>query len=564
MSDISDKLEKQADLLFRNISGWQNNALKRIGRRVKSIGTLSYADLQAINNASIVNQDVTAILDELADVTKQNASEVQKIYAQMIEAQHLENRPLYDYRGKPFIPFADNKQLQAIVRAYARTTNETMVNLSMTRARQLGFVDSGGNFVPIEKNFKDVMDKAVMSVATGTGDFNSEMRDVLKELGGSGLRGDYGGGFTRRLDSMVRQNLLWGAKQASVEYSEMIGEELECDGIEIDWHSNPRPSHEFMQGKQYSLHGKKTIGGVTYESADRALDALNDYGCLHFKTPIICGVSVPRFDDDELARLNAENAREIEIDGIKKTGYGWKQTMRRLETEARKTHEQITLLKASGDKEGVRQLRDKLCAIEDKYYNIADGAGMKAQPQRMAVVKVKKYKNLLQNDGDSGIINFERSISSRSMANGLRKPATHILSEIEIEIVKEDIIAIGADEKVFRFNSGFQTSYSDKFDVIFVRGDVLPDETSQHPRDLMSTRAVIAHEYYGHRVYRGTKLKKGSWNDEFRASYMAAKNTPNLSHEDRRYLILDALERAKESGVTIKNNDFIRRTLYGY
>ena len=80
----------------------------------------------------------------------------------------------------------------------------------------------------------------------------------------------------------------------------------------------------------------------------------------------------------------------------------------------------------------------------------------------------------------------------------------------------------------------------------------------------MSQRAAIAHEYYGHRTYKGTSLPKGSWNDEFRASYMAAKNCPNLSDEDRRYLVLDALERAKESGITIKNNDFIRRILYGY
>ena len=79
----------------------------------------------------------------------------------------------------------------------------------------------------------------------------------------------------------------------------------------------------------------------------------------------------------------------------------------------------------------------------------------------------------------------------------------------------------------------------------------------------MSSRAVLAHEYYGHRAYRGTKLKPGAWNDEFRASYMAAKNTPNLSDEDRRYLILDALERAKESGITIKYNEFIRGILYG-
>jgi type III secretion system FlhB-like substrate exporter len=45
---------------------------------------------------------------------------------------------------------------------------------------------------------------------------------------------------------------------------------------------------------------------------------------------------------------------------------------------------------------------------------------------------------------------------------------------------------------------------------------------------------------------------------------MAAKNAPNLSNEDRGYLVLDALERAKEAGITIKHNDFIRRVLHGY
>lgn len=56
----------------------------------------------------------------------------------------------------------------------------------------------------------------------------------------------------------------------------------------------------------------------------------------------------------------------------------------------------------------------------------------------------------------------------------------------------------------------------------------------------------------------------GSWNDEFRASYYAALNAPNLSDKDRMYLMLDALERAKEAGVYIKITDEIRRILYGY
>ncbi|WP_334077939.1 contractile injection system protein, VgrG/Pvc8 family [Paenibacillus sanfengchensis] len=148
--------------------------------------------------------------------------------------------------------------------------------------------------------------------------------------------------------------------------------------------------------------------------------------------------------------------------------------------------------------------------------------------------------------------------------NGLRASPYQELTEEQIKLLKEEIKALNADESVFRFNQGRQTAYNDKYDYINVRGDVLPDLNSTHPRDLMSTRAVLAHEYYGHRAYNGTKLPPGSWNDEFRASYMAAKNAPNLTDEDRIYLLLDAIERAKEAGVTIKYNDFMRRIIYGY
>ncbi len=51
-----------------------------------------------------------------------------------------------------------------------------------------------------------------------------------------------------------------------------------------------------------------------------------------------------------------------------------------------------------------------------------------------------------------------------------------------------------AGESVFKFNEGWQTGYSDTKGLIFVKGDVLPDMNSLHPRDLMSPKAVLAHE----------------------------------------------------------------------
>ncbi|MDY3927993.1 MAG: phage minor capsid protein [Clostridia bacterium] len=555
------QLEELSEVLFSNIEEWENNALTRIGNRVNKVGKLSVADAQALNNLAAVKGDLKIVYRELAEVTGKNIREIEKIYGEAVSATHEGNKFLYDYRNKPFVPFEENKKLQAMVRAFAKSTATEMFNLSKTKMLKT-YDPITGNTVSLDKAYKKVLDKAVTEVASGTTDFNSAMRQSLKTLGGNGIRVDYGGGVTRRLDTVVRQNLLWGAKQTFMEYSDIIGEEIGADGIEITAHPFCRPSHEFMQGQQYILGKGRMIDGEYFESADRALEALQDYGCKHHPFSIICGVSVPMHSKEELAELHRRNTEKINIDGVEKTGYEWKQEMRRLETKTRALKGEREILRASGDKEGVKQVNEKMKAIKDKYTKIGEKSGNELRYNRMSVVR---QNNNLTKGGSGGIIKEQsRNVATRSMANGLRKPPMHILSDDEIKSLKEDIKAIGADESVFRFNAGRYTGYNDDGDFITVRGDVLPDNRSNHPRDLMSQRAAIAHEYYGHRTYKGTSLPKGSWNDEFRASYMAAKNCPNLSDEDRRYLVLDALERAKESGITIKNNDFIRRILYGY
>ncbi|MBQ5320829.1 MAG: hypothetical protein J6K88_02020 [Oscillospiraceae bacterium] len=273
-----------------------------------------------------------------------------------------------------------------------------MINISKTKA--LGFVDEFGRFTDMKTTLHNTLSKAVMEVASGSTDFNTAMRRTVETLGGSGIRVNYGGGITRRLDSAVRQNILWGAKQASNEYNEMIGEELGCDGIEIDWHSNPRPSHEFMQGKQYSLSGKKTVNGVTYESADRALAALEDYGCLHIKTPIILGVSEPRFSEEELAELNRQNSEPITINGVTKSGYEWKQGMRRLESAVREQETIKATAKASGNNILADECDERIKAFKNKYNEISKATGIAKQPDRMSP---SKPQNVLTNN-TNGII----------------------------------------------------------------------------------------------------------------------------------------------------------------
>ncbi len=387
MADIS-KLEQQADLLMQNVMGWETSTLERIGKRIKRYGKLSLADVKSINNIATVKQDMDAITKELAKVTGYNISQIEQMYGELLEEQHLANQPLYDYRGKKFVPFAENRELQAIARAYAKTTGETMINLAKTKA--LCVLGANGKPIGMQKYYTDVLDKAVMQVTTGATDFHTAMRDSIIELGGSGVRVDYGGGVTRRLDTVVRQNLLWGAKQASVEYNEMIGEELGCDGYEVDFHANPRPSHEFMQGKQFVVGKARTINGVHFDSFDEANERLQDYGCLHYKTPIICGISEPRYSPEELKRLNEQNAKTHNINGKDVSGYEAQQMMRRVETAIREQKSIKQTAQASGDKALVKQCNDKIKAYKGKYEQITNITGFYPETKRMSVPRKPK------------------------------------------------------------------------------------------------------------------------------------------------------------------------------
>lgn len=383
-------IEEKANLLFNNVSGWETKTLERIGKRIKKYGRLSLADIKSINNISVVKGDLDLIIKDLAKTTGYNISQLKNMYGELLESQHLENKPLYDYRGVKFVPYSENKSVQSIVNAFARTTGNTMINLSSVNAQNLGFLNKSGKFVPIQKMYTDALDKAVVAISSGATDFHSAMRDTIIEMGGSGIRVNYGSGITRRLDTVVRQAMLYGAKQCSIEYNEMIGEELGADGIEVDFHSNPRPSHAFMQGKQYVLGKARTINGIHFESADEALERLQDYGCLHYRTPIICGISEPRYSPEELKRLNEQNAKKYTIDGREYSGYEITQMQRRIESSVRNEKTTKDLAKASGDNALVKRCNERIKALQGKYAEISEITKIPEDKKRMSIPRKPK------------------------------------------------------------------------------------------------------------------------------------------------------------------------------
>ena len=393
-------LEEQADILAANIEGWEDRTLERIGKSIGRRGKMSAAQVKQINNKEAELAIMAAVIADLALVTRENVSKLQEMYGEELERQHVANKPLYDYKGVDYVPYAENAEAQEIAQKYSRQVAESVVNASRTKALCV-YVSEGGDdgtkrVVGLGKEIRSALDKAVDVVSEGKQGFYPAMRETIKQLGGSGVRVDYGGGVTRRLDSVVRQSVLYGAKQMSVDYNTRVGRELGCDGVEIDYHAYPRPTHEFMQGRQYSATEEKTINGVVFPSIydeSQGVDwdgsglsvdeALNDYGCRHYPTPIICGVSVPRYSEDELERLKEQDKKTFEIDGKQKTGYQVSQDMRKLETATREQNRIRDMAKAEGDKEAVKECNERIKAIREKYDDIASKAGITPDYKRM-------------------------------------------------------------------------------------------------------------------------------------------------------------------------------------
>lgn len=182
------------------------------------------------------------------------------------------------------------------------------------------------------------------------------------------------------------------------------------------------------------------------------------------------------------------------------------------------------------------------------------------------VIKYQTYREWEKSlTNKTNEVNNERAIASqRNMAMGLRQSPLINLDDEQISRIKQEAAEIEIPINVLSFNTGHKTGYVDDLNIIRIRNDINPDEAGRTARDLMSSRAVLAHEYYGHFMHAPSKYEAGDWRDEFEASYYAAVNAPNLTDEERAMLMTDAYDRALEAGQTLEKTQEALKILYGY
>ena len=394
MADISkfddiSKLQNYEDYIANNITEWEAKSISRVCRQIGKIVRMSKKELEKFDADEEAKKEWERIVAALAIATALNIRTLKKAYISEFEAWEKQNEYLYQYRGKKPLG-VKNRALQGIIERYVKQNGKEILNLTNTKA--LSVLDRNGNPIrfrdAIYKSFGD----AVKTVTEGKADFYTTMRQTVQNLGGGGCRVNYGEGITRRLDTVVRQNMAYGIKQSHKEYNALVGREIGADGIEIDVHANSRPSHRYMQGKQYAKGAEgKTINGIFYPSAEKedVYDRLyEDYNCRHYETDIILGISEPRYSAEELRRFEERDKRLYKIGNIEKDGYGWSQSLRACETEIRKCKDEINALKAFGNSEQqIKELRKRIKTVRTKYNEIADVTGISVEPKRLSVPK---------------------------------------------------------------------------------------------------------------------------------------------------------------------------------
>ena len=399
MADISkfdniSKLHSYEDYIANNITEWEAESIARVCRKIGKIGRMSKKELEKFDADKEAKKEWERIVAALAIATALNIRALKKAYIGEFEAWEKQNSYLYQYRGKKPLG-VKNGALQSIIDRYVKQNGKEIINLTNTKA--LSVLDRNGNPIRFQNAIYKSFGDAVKTVTEGKADFYTTMRQTVQNLGGGGCRVNYGEGFTRRLDTVVRQNMLYGIKQANGEYNERIGEEIGATGYEIDYHSNSRPTHRFMQGRQFCIGESKTINGKHFdgmedtrdsESGKNVTESLQDYGCRHYKTAIICGVSEPRYSEQELKRFEEQDKRLYKIGNIEKDGYGWSQSMRACETEIRRCKDEINALKAFGNSEQqIKELRKRIKTVRTKYNEIAEITGISQEPKRLSVPK---------------------------------------------------------------------------------------------------------------------------------------------------------------------------------
>lgn len=384
------KLDKILEKFYNRYNKYNTKVLEKLGNVIKQFDGISPTQAHIIAQELKLGYDVNELLLELSKISGKSVKDIEVLFDNVAEENVEFSEVYFKAKNKEYIEYKDNKQLQNMVESIKRQTAETFINLS--DSRNIGFVlkDADGNSIykPLSKVYNDLIDEAVFNVETGVSDYQSAMRNTIKQLADSGVKVHeekiaYENGYNKRIDSSVRQNVLTGLRQINIGIQEEIGKSFGANGVEISAHSPCAEDHLHIQGKQFSDKEFARING----DLERPI---GEYNCRHFVFSIVMGVNQPSYTKKQLNQMEKESTTKIEYEGKKYTKYEATQVQRKLETAIRQQKDRQIIARASGDKEEIGLAQQKISQIISEYNKFSKVAGLDTYKNRLTVSGYKR------------------------------------------------------------------------------------------------------------------------------------------------------------------------------
>lgn len=379
------KLELLLERFYNRFNQYNTKVLEKLGEAIKKFDGISPTNAHKIAQQLKYGADIDDLMAELSKLSGKSIKDIEEAFNLVAEENVAFAEVYAKAKNMEFVDYKDNEQLQRLVKGIAGETNATFQNIS--RAKAIGFVlkDENGNkiFKNLKKTYNDLIDEAVFNVTTGTSDYQSAMRGVMKQLADSGVKiheekVGYKSGYNVRIDSAVRQNVLTGVRKVNITTQKIVGRQFGADGVEISAHSPCAEDHLSIQGKQFSNAEFKKLNA----SLERPI---SEYNCRHFVFSIVLGVNQPSYSNKMLNQMNRESQSVIEYEGKKYTAYEATQVQRKLETAIRKEKDRQIIARASGDKDGVGIAQKNITALTYKYNDFSKKAGLDTYKNRLSV-----------------------------------------------------------------------------------------------------------------------------------------------------------------------------------
>lgn len=356
MSDLTERLKANGEEIT-SAADWQINRLYELG---------------------VSKDEIDSLIQSTLDVSD---DEIDRIYDEVVKSGYARNEELYTGKGKEYIPYAENKQLQQLVKAVKNQTKSEYRNITGSLGFAMRNADNTLSFTPLADFYQRSLDNGLMQIASGAVDYNTVLKKAVKAMTDSGLRTvDYASGWSNRVDVAVRRALMTGFNQVVAKVNEDNAEQLGTEYFEVSYHRGARPTHQVWQGRVYSKKELETVCGLG------TVTGLCGANCYHSYSPFIKGIDTPTYSEEELDRMNEEENTPKEYNGKTYTAYEAQQRQRQLETAMRADRQKIELLTQGGaDDDTITGAKAKYFQRQDEYVKFSKAVGLPQQWERVTV-----------------------------------------------------------------------------------------------------------------------------------------------------------------------------------